>query len=123
MEALWDQLLLDVSGGGGVFTLGDTSRLIGTTVAAVVSEQLTDSSYRGEHEGINIIPRTRETQFRRGVGRYTPRVAVLALDRRRKISLSLSTAAVSLRVVLAARTGVYRLPTDVVSMFHGRMEA
>lgn len=37
VEALWDQLLLDVSGGGGVFTLGDTSRLIGTTVAAAVS--------------------------------------------------------------------------------------
>lgn len=36
-EVLWDQLLLDVSGGGGVFTLGDTSRLIGTTLAAVVS--------------------------------------------------------------------------------------
>lgn len=36
VEALWDQLLLDVSGGGGVFTMGDTSRLIGTTVAAAV---------------------------------------------------------------------------------------
>ena len=40
VEALWDQLLLDVSGGGGVFTLGDTSRLIGTTVAAAVSDSL-----------------------------------------------------------------------------------
>ncbi|CBN74503.1 hypothetical protein Esi_0028_0118 [Ectocarpus siliculosus] len=38
VEALWDQLLLDVSGGGGVFTLGDTSRLIGTTVAAVAED-------------------------------------------------------------------------------------
>lgn len=38
VEALWDQLLLDVSGSGGVFTLGDTSRLIGSTVAAAVSE-------------------------------------------------------------------------------------
>lgn len=36
-EVLWDQLLLDVSGGGGVFTLGDTSGLIGTTLAAAVS--------------------------------------------------------------------------------------
>ncbi|CAM9353211.1 unnamed protein product, partial [Ectocarpus sp. 13 AM-2016] len=38
VESLWDQLLLDVSGGGGVFTLGDTSRLIGTTVAAVAED-------------------------------------------------------------------------------------
>lgn len=37
-EALWDQLLLDVGGGGGVFTLGGTSYLIGITLAAAVSK-------------------------------------------------------------------------------------
>lgn len=48
VEALWDQLLLDVSGGGGVFTLGDTSRLIGTTVAAVVSLTAVDWQFAEE---------------------------------------------------------------------------
>lgn len=44
-EVLWEQLLVDVSGSGGVFTLGDTSRLIGTTLSTVVRKTLhtTDS--------------------------------------------------------------------------------
>ncbi|CAM9191469.1 unnamed protein product, partial [Scytosiphon promiscuus] len=58
VETLWDQLLLDVSGGGGVFALGDTSRLIGTTVAAVAEDvkrtaldRTTPSAFGGEGLG------------------------------------------------------------------------
>ncbi|CAM9703344.1 unnamed protein product, partial [Laminaria digitata] len=48
-EVLWEQLLLDVTGSGGVFTLGDTSGLIGATLAAAADEtkRVAQTSERG----------------------------------------------------------------------------